>query len=243
MSQQPDYPIYEAIEPNSEATDPVDEDVLNNLPDFETWMGDIVEPYGTNAKRGGRSWCDEWTQHPEALRRLIALYQSWIEDLPLDLPSDSPRERLYVATTQWWQNRFDPELTALTNSDVGPFSACIESHLVSPSKRALYRSLDEWMSEWLAPIIHRQFGGATRWCPEWRSHEEALQRLTALWWAWESARRGGTDAMSRWWTTVFDPHWHAITNPEGTFGACQANQHNPERSRPLPGVEIAEEDM
>ena len=58
-------------------------------------------------------WCSHWSEHPEALTRLEALWRAW-ETLRLD-------PNLGIAT--WLTNYLDPQLVALT-SRAGTFAQC-----------------------------------------------------------------------------------------------------------------------
>ncbi len=68
----------------------------------------------------------------------------------------------------------------------------------------------EWFEGWLAPIVRRPLKAGTYWCGQWQEHAEAVERVTALWEAWEAARAEGGNAMSYWWTVHFDAHWAAL---------------------------------
>ncbi|MFF0319060.1 DUF4913 domain-containing protein [Micromonospora sp. NPDC005252] len=56
----------------------------------------------------------------------------------------------------------------------------------------LYSTVEQWVTTYLLPTFPRPVGevGMTRWhwCEQWWRHDEAVIRLTALWYGWEQAR-------------------------------------------------------
>ena len=86
----------------------------------------------------------------------------------------------------------------------------------------------EWFEGWLAPIVRRPLKAGTYWCGQWQEHAEVVERVTALWEAWEAARAEGGNAMSYWWTVHFDAHWTALADSAtGPFSACaRRGQHS-----------------
>ena len=106
--------------------------------------------------------------------------------------------------------------------------------------RPRYATTERWVSEWLAPLYRRQCTGTrggekTQWCDEWWQHAEADDRLTALWWSWEGARRDKNPAaMANWWLLVMDPMWRALTGEDGPFSKCTQGH-----AETLPGLKVA----
>ena len=49
----------------------------------------------------------------------------------------------------------------------------------------------EWFEGWLAPVVRRPLKAGTYWCGQWQEDAEAVERLRALWQAWEAARAEG----------------------------------------------------
>jgi hypothetical protein len=102
---------------------------------------------------------------------------------------------------------------------------------VAPEPR--YPNLAEFVDQFLAPMIRRRIGGSRTWCPEWWRHPEAVDRLHALWHAWETLRLQGGTAMSDWWIHHFDPHYMVLADLErGPFQAC--GHGHKELLKPLP---------
>ncbi len=95
---------------------------------------------------------------------------------------------------------------------------------------AAFLDAADWFEGWLAPVVCRPLKAGTYWCPRWREHPEALERLRALWEAWEAARAEGGSAMSYWWTVHLDAHWGVLTgSTTGPFAACaKRGQHSDE---------------
>jgi len=44
-----------------------------------------------------------------------------------------------------------------------------------------FSSLDEFVSDYLAPIYNRATSAGASWCPQWWMHQGAVVRFTALW--------------------------------------------------------------
>ena len=94
----------------------------------------------------------------------------------------------------------------------------------------------EWFEGWLAPVVRRPLrAGRLSGCGQWQEHAEVVERVSALWEAWEPARAEGGNAMSYWWTVHFDAHgcprglgW------EGPFSACARRGQHSTDLRALP---------
>ncbi|MER6756219.1 DUF4913 domain-containing protein [Micromonospora echinofusca] len=64
----------------------------------------------------------------------------------------------------------------------------------------VYVTVEEWVRDYLLPGFPRPVGevGLVRWhwCEQWWRHDEAVTRLTALWYGWEHARLEMTGMLS-----------------------------------------------
>lgn len=118
----------------------------------------------------------------------------------------------------------------------------IAARYVPPPPERVFPDAGTWVAEWLVPTIHRPMKAGVVWCPQWWRHLEAVARLDALWRAWETARAGGGDGPSLWWTMHFENHWAALTDStRGPFAACKDQVHD-SRLEPL-GCDSPPEDF
>jgi hypothetical protein len=84
-----------------------------------------------------------------------------------------------------------------------------------------YPNSAAWVAIWLCPNLEREIKRTFEWCPQWWDHPEAVQRLEALWRAWEILRLNGGTGMSTWWVDHADHHLALLCNPDiGPFGHC-----------------------
>jgi hypothetical protein len=84
-----------------------------------------------------------------------------------------------------------------------------------------YPNSATWVARWLCPNLEREIKRTFEWCPQWWDHPEAVQRLEALWRAWEILRLNGGTGMSTWWVDHADHHLSLLCNPDiGPFGHC-----------------------
>ena len=106
----------------------------------------------------------------------------------------------------------------------------VVARFVPEGPRAAFLDAVEWAEGWLAPLVRRPLKAGRYWCPQWSDHPEALERVKALWEAWEAARAEGGNAMSYWWTVHFDAHWGVLADSAaGPFSACaRRGQHTRE---------------
>ncbi|MFK0294780.1 DUF4913 domain-containing protein, partial [Streptomyces sp. NPDC090442] len=102
--------------------------------------------------------------------------------------------------------------------------------------KLVFATVNEFVTDYLAPTIRRNLEGTElTWCPSWWRHPEALQRLTALWRAWESLRLDAAMGMSVWWLQHCDPHLRALMDPNtGPLSACRPDGHSAYAYSPLP---------
>ena len=101
-----------------------------------------------------------------------------------------------------------------------------------------YRSVDEFVREYLRFVYRRRIDGRTRcWAAEWWRYDEAVIRLEALWRAWEHLRQDPALGMSVWWRDHADHHMPALMDPDGPFGDVTEGAENTcKRGEPLPYV-------
>ena len=84
-----------------------------------------------------------------------------------------------------------------------------------------YPNSATWVAKWLCPNLEREIKRTFEWCPQWWDHPEAVQRLEALWRAWEFLRLDPGIGMSTWWVDHADAHLALLCNPDiGPFGHC-----------------------
>lgn len=96
---------------------------------LEDWVEQYFLPTFRRPIGGEIRWCTQWTEHPEALTRLEALWRSW-ETLRLD-------PNLGIAT--WLTNYLDP-LHAILLNRAGPFAQCTpERHTYLPQPQTTPR--------------------------------------------------------------------------------------------------------
>ncbi|MGW2725088.1 DUF4913 domain-containing protein [Streptomyces sp. NPDC001492] len=100
----------------------------------------------------------------------------------------------------------------------------------------VFKNVEEFVTDYLAPTIRRKLNGSTAtWCPEWWRHEEALQRLAAVWRAWENLRHDPALGLSTWFLHHCDPHMRVLLDPDnGPFAACSKDGHTTRPYPPLP---------
>lgn len=84
------------------------------FPDFHTWVGEWLVPVVRRPFKAGSVWCPQWWLHPEALRRLDALWRAW----------ESSRAEGGAGMSYWWVMHFDSHFAVLTDGARGPFAAC-----------------------------------------------------------------------------------------------------------------------
>ncbi|MFJ8195268.1 DUF4913 domain-containing protein [Streptomyces sp. NPDC096094] len=135
----------------------------------------------------------------------------------------------------------DPEPTEETGA-ASPRSKPGKTKKTGKTKKAakdeppplVYQSVNEFMTEWLAPVIRRKIDGQTlTWCPRWWAHPEVLTRVNALWRAWEHLRLDPALGMSMWFLHHCDPHLRQIMDGDtGPLAKCSINDGH-EMRRPL----------
>lgn len=96
-----------------------------------------------------------------------------------------------------------------------------------------YNALIDWMEGWFLPLCWRYDKTHRRWCEKWWDHPWAVERLSALWQAWE-VMYSDPGQMSSWWIYHFDSHWARLTGDDGPFKECSYADHIAEANEPLP---------
>ncbi|HVX23327.1 MAG TPA: DUF4913 domain-containing protein [Acidimicrobiales bacterium] len=65
-----------------------------------------------------RAWCPRWWAHPEAVLRLMALWQAW----------EAFRVEGGTGLSSWWVYHADHHLAFLFDPETGPFAGCRDEH-------------------------------------------------------------------------------------------------------------------
>jgi hypothetical protein len=64
------------------------------------------------------------------------------------------------------------------------------------------------------------------WCPVWTEHQDVVARLTAVWFAWETANEEGGKAVSSWIRDHADYEFAWCMAETGPFRRCRSG-HSP----------------
>jgi hypothetical protein len=86
---------------------------------------------------------------------------------------------------------------------------------------AHFVSVEDFVANFLVPVIERRLSGGRTWCPKWWKHPEAVNRLWALWRAYEHFVATGGSAMSAWWVYHVDSHLPQLMAEDGPFWQCR----------------------
>ena len=86
-------------------------------------------------------------------------------------------------------------------------------------------SILEWVDDVLAHLIEIRTGAATRWCPRWMEHPEAVLRLTAMQTDYDNCLANPQLGLSGWLRTSVDHHLPRLTAGQGPFSGCTATDH------------------
>ena len=100
----------------------------------------------------------------------------------------------------------DPHLPTGAEPPAPQEDGCATAPLWPAGSSPLYPDTATWVAEWLCPRMEREITRTVEWCPRWWDHPEAVERLDALWEAWEFGRIGGGPWKSAWWLTHADRH-------------------------------------
>ena len=87
------------------------------------WAHAFLLPTFIRPVGGQIRWCEQWSQHPEAVLRLEAMWRAW-ESMRLE---DGTGMSVYLL------HHLDPGLTALT-APTGPFARCTPDRHMPPSQ-------------------------------------------------------------------------------------------------------------
>lgn len=85
---------------------------------LRVWVEDLLLPVYGREITSTRPWCAQWTEHPEAVARLHALWLAWQQYTDAEAGLSGP--------ALWHRDHLDPTLLQLRAPD-GPFSACTTS--------------------------------------------------------------------------------------------------------------------
>lgn len=85
---------------------------------LRVWVEDLLLPVYGREITSTRPWCPQWTEHPEAVARLHALWLAWQQFTDAKGGLAGP--------SLWHRDHLDPALLQLRAPD-GPFSACTTS--------------------------------------------------------------------------------------------------------------------
>ena len=99
-----------------------------------------------------------------------------------------------------------------------------------------YKSVDEWVTDWLLPNYSRPLRDASEfvWDPQWWRYSEVIMRLEALWASWEKMRLEGGPGMVAYFRDYLDPMMRVILDPKGPFHTYDTNKHDRDGERDLP---------
>jgi len=111
----------------------------------------------------------------------------------------------------------------------------------TPPDGPVYETVESFVSNHLAVLIQRRLEGTVTWCPQWTLHPEAVDRLTAIWEAWEELHNQGGAARSNRWLRHVDPHLGVLMDADrGPFVYCDPDKgHAAGRYQPLPCLTMA----
>lgn len=80
--------------------------------------------------------------------------------------------------------------------------------------------LPEWVDSVLLPTL-TSGGKGSVWCPDWRSHPDAVARLAAIWDAWTHMLAEEDAALHSFLRDVLDHHMPMLVDAErGAFRRC-----------------------
>ncbi len=114
---------------------------------------------------------------------------------------DRAREALIEAETS------GPEQNAAPASDAP----------AAPDRVPAFTTVEHFVDAYLLEHWRRE---SLKWCAVWWRHSEAIDRLRALWLAWEASRYEGPMAMAVWWRDYADPTMAVLTSRSGPFAHC-----------------------
>lgn len=168
-------------------------------------------------------WLDSLDEPVEILTAFGHLDQALRLDTIATLPAPSHQPIIAAARP----------LTVFAGLDTAP-AVPPAGDPVTPTAEWIYDSLVGWLDGFFFPVFERSVSASKQpWCAEWFQHPEAVQRLNALWRAWEDLRTQPGAEWSTWWTHHLDPHLRALCDVEtGTFSQCGSGHRT--YAEPLP---------
>lgn len=86
----------------------------------------------------------------------------------------------------------------------------------APVLELAFPNVYTFVDEWLLPRYRRK-PGHVKWDRRWFENLEALDRLEALWRAFEYMRHQGMTGMQVFWTDHHGPTMRELTHPDGVF--------------------------
>lgn len=96
----------------------------------------------------------------------------------------------------------------------------------------VFGSVIEFYREYLRSTYSRRITGtSTVWSSRWWEYDEPLQRIEALWRAWEFLRLDSATGMSVWFRDHADHHMRVLMDPDGPFAG---SEEKTKRGEPLP---------
>ena len=96
-----------------------------SVEDFIGWVEDMMADVESVDRSANMHWCSQWWAHPEAIKRLKALYEEWLA------------RQAEGGMSSWWTDHFDRHAAVLF-AKRGPFGECGVSHV----ERGMRRTLD-----------------------------------------------------------------------------------------------------
>lgn len=86
---------------------------------------------------------------------------------------------------------------------------------------SVFESVEQFVSEFIAPLYVRPIGSAAKWCPKWWLHAEAVFRFNALWVTYENGFASEDPSFAaKWMASYADPFMSRLMDPNGTFNGC-----------------------
>lgn len=88
-------------------------------------------------------------------------------------------------------------------------------------KKTVYDDVNHWFKDHFRYVVERRLESYVGWCPEWWRHPEAVDRLSALWTAWEACHKEGGTGPATWWVNFADPIMRVLLDADGgPFSDC-----------------------
>lgn len=91
----------------------------------------------------------------------------------------------------------------------------------------LQQELSQWWQEFFLPTIESTQLRDRIWCPQWREHPEAVEKVYALWTS-HMAAVSSPNELAGWWVNSFEPIIDKLTHRNGIFRNCETGHNGPE---------------